>query len=129
MRLYVLQPQVNNSGHYSARVTLDQVAFRLDCYTGVTTPQGYPSASTAKAGLWYWDLYDNLGEPLVMGQGLTTGIDLLFPFRARAVPAGRLFVRSNGNRQLDADLTAFQENRATFYYQAIGDVLASGGSL
>jgi hypothetical protein len=129
MRLYVIQPQVNGSQHYSARVVLDNVAYRLDFYTGVTEPPGYLSTSSLKTGVWYWDLYDGLGNKLVVGQGLTTGVDLLYPFRARNVPRGKLFVKYNGTSRLDADLTAFEENRATIYYQAYQDVIDSGGAV
>ena len=127
MLLYVLKAQVGGSQHYSSRVVLDNVAFRLDFYTGVTTPTDYPSAGVAEQGLWYWDLYDSIGDPLVMGQGLTSGVDLFFPFRARGVPAGKMFVRCNQSIQLDPTLDSFNDQLATVFYQSYQQVLDSGG--
>jgi hypothetical protein len=127
MRLFILKPQVNGSSHYSSRVILDQVAYRLDFYTGVVLPTDYPLEGQVEYGLWYWDLYDSNGAPLVMGQGLTSAVDLFYPFRARGVPPGRMFVRYNSSTQLDPEISTFEDNLAVVYYQAYQDVLDSGG--
>lgn len=135
--LQTLAVQLGSSNHFDVVERLDDIDYTLTLYTWVL-PTNYANAyvlgglapaanPTTRTGLWCWDLRDVLGIPIVLGAGLGSGVDLLFPFRGnQSCPPGKLFVwTSNG---LDPDLTAFAERRAVLYYQPIAQVLASGGS-
>lgn len=73
--------------------------------------------SNKRANGWHFDLLDSQREPLLRGAALVAGIDLLHPYRYRAVPRGKLFVQSLETPPVDPDLTAFLEGRSGLYYQ------------
>lgn len=126
LRLQKLATQIGSSSHFDVVERLDNVNYRLSLYTVVITP-GYGNNPTARTGLWCWDLRDVFGTSIILGAGLGSGVDLLFPFRGySSVPPGKLFVWTSDN--LDPDLTAFADQRAVLYYQPIAEVEASGGS-
>jgi len=91
--------------HTSQTLTLDGVRFRLDTYTNKAD------------GRWYLDLFDDAGAPIVLGIGLATGLDLLYPYRYLDVPAGILFVNDLAGPQEDPGLDAFKDKAAALYYQ------------
>ena len=94
--------------HTSQTLTLDSVRVRLDTYTNKFD------------GRWYMDLYDSLGAPLVFGVRLTTGLDLLFPYRYKdGVPPGVLFINDHAGPRLDPGLDSFQDREVSLYYQEI----------
>jgi hypothetical protein len=117
--------QIGTSSHFDVVERLDSVNYRLSLYTVVLAP-GYGTNPTARTGWWCWDLRDSIGNAIVLGAGLGSGVDLLFPFRGySSCPPGKLFVWTNDG--LDPDLAAFSDQRAVLYYQPIADVVASGG--
>lgn len=122
MAFQELTVQVNDSDHLSTVVFLDQVSFRLDFYT-TKVPD---LSSGAVTQLWYIDLYDSAGNALVLGIGMATGIDILFPYRARAVPAGKLFVNPESTLFIDPTVDTFKDDEAVLYYQPAADVTALG---
>jgi hypothetical protein len=91
--------------HTSQTLTLDGVRFRLDTYTNKFD------------GAWYMDLRDFEDEPLVLGIALVTGLDLLFPYRYLAIPAGILFLNSLTGERVDPGLTSFEDEAMALYYQ------------
>ena len=133
--LTTLAVQIGKSNHYSVVERLDGTSYEITLYT-LVIPQSYPNAHVlagltsnpaTRSGLWIFDLRDAFGNPLVLGAGLGSGVDLLFPYRGYATcPPGKLFVWTNDGT--DPDLTAFADKRAVLYYQPIAQVVASGGS-
>ena len=135
--LQTLAVQIGKANHYDVVERLDSVNYQLTLYTQVW-PTNYAQAyvfaglapdanPTTRAGVWCWDLRDVLGVPIVLGAGLGSGVDLLFPFRGNpSCPPGKLFVWTSDAR--DPDLSAFSDKRAILYYQPIAQVEASGGS-
>ena len=91
--------------HTSQTVTLEGVRFRIDTYTNTAD------------GCWYMDLYDSDNAPLVIGIRLTTGLDLLFPYRYKAVPPGILFINDHVGQRQDPTLDAFDDQEVALYYQ------------
>jgi hypothetical protein len=125
LNLQRLAIQIGTSNHFDVVERLDNVNYRISLYTMVYAP-GYGDNPTTRTGLWCWDLRDMLSQPIVLGAGLGSGVDLLFPYRGYSnCPPGKLFVWTSDG--LDPDLTAFSEQRAVLYYQPIADVVASGG--
>lgn len=125
IKLQRLALQIGTSNHFDVVERLDNVSYRISLYTVVLLP-GYGSNPATRTGLWCWDLRDMLDSPIVIGAGLGSGVDLLFPFRGYSnCPPGKLFVWTSDDA--DPDLTAFSEQRAVLYYQTIAEVIASGG--
>lgn len=89
-------------------------------------PQGWPGAydpTATKTGGWCFDLLDARGDAIVRGPALAVGIDLLWPYHARAgVPPGKLFVWTASG--LDLALDDFARGSAEIYYQPPASVLA-----
>lgn len=104
MILSLLTP-AEGEDHLEYPIELDGVTFHLVIY------------SNKRAAGWHFDLLDSSRVPLLRGAALVAGIDLLHPYRYRAVPQGKLFVHSHVNPPQDPDLTAFVERRASLYYQ------------
>jgi hypothetical protein len=124
MAFQSLVVQVNQSQHLSTQVFLDNVSYRLDFY--VTR---VPDLSTGvSANYWYLDLYDSSDNAIVLGIGLVTGIDILFPYRALNVPAGKLFVSPQETAYIDPTENTFINDEALLLYQPAADVLALGVS-
>lgn len=67
-----------------------------------------------RADGWHIDLADSTRVALLRGVRAVAGIDLLHPYRYRAVPPGILFIQVADKR--DPDLRAFVEGRAQLYY-------------
>ena len=122
MAIQEVTVQVNDSDHLSTRVELDGVEFRLDFY--VTKSPNLTTGVVTQ--VWYLDLYDSADNPLVLGIGLATGIDILYPYRALEVPAGKLFVNPTGGVSVDPTVNTFSEDEAVLYYQPEADVEALG---
>jgi len=127
MAFQTLTVQVNGSQHFSQWLTLDDVLFRLDFY--VTRVIELTTGEVISR--WYLDLYDGGNSPIVMGIGVTTGIDILFPYRAYKIPAGKLFVYpnvqvGNGTGYDDPTETTFEEDLAFVDYQTEAEVEAMG---
>lgn len=126
LRLQRLAVQIGDADHFQVTERLDNVNYQITLYT-VVLPPNYGDNPTTRTGYWRWDFRDTTGAPGVLGAGLGSGVDLLFPYRAYSwCPPGKLFVWTSDN--LDPDLTAFAEERAVLYYQSIAEVIASGGS-
>jgi len=77
-------------------------------------------------GGWFFDLYDASDNPLVLGLGLSVGVDLLYPYRYLDVPPGILWVEDVAQTGADPGLTAFADGDAILYYMDAAQ--ASGGS-
>jgi len=122
MTIQRLTVQVNESDHLSTRVFLDDEQFRLDFYVTKIVNTDTLVVTTA----WYLDLYDSAGDPLVLGIGLTAGIDLLYPYRALKVPQGKLWVQPMSGIYADPTIDTFEEDEAVVYYQPVADVEALG---
>jgi hypothetical protein len=106
MTIIQITPQFREEDqHTSQTLTLDGTRFRLDTYTNRFD------------GAWYLDLYDADEEPLILGLGLVTGLDLLFPYRYLAVPAGVLFINPLTGDSVDPGLTSFTDKDVALYYQ------------
>lgn len=106
MAIIQITPQFRQQDkHTSQTLTLDNVRFRLDTYTNKAD------------GCWYMDLYDADENPLLFGIRLTTGLDLLFPYRYKAVPAGILFINDHLGERQDPTLDSFQDEEVALYYQ------------
>ena len=114
--------QVNESQHLSTQVFLDNVSYRLDFYV-TKVPDLVTGEST---NLWYIDLYNSANTPIVLGIGMATGIDIFFPYRARAVPAGKLFVAPQDTAYIDPTENTFINDEAILFYQPAADVAALG---
>jgi hypothetical protein len=91
--------------HTSQSLTLDGARFRIDFYTNKSD------------GCWYLDLFDSEDAPMVLGIGLVTGLDLLFPYRYLPVPSGVLFVNDHIGERQDPTLNSFFEDEMNLYYQ------------
>lgn len=114
--------QVNRSDHLSTVVFLDNASYRLDFYTTKV-----PDLTTGTvAQCWYLDLYDGANTPLVLGIGLVTGIDILFPYHARGVPPGKLFVSPQNTSFIDPTVDTFDDDEALLFYQPFADVQELG---
>lgn len=121
-----LLTQIGTASNYTTTERLDSVNYSITLYTVVVTP-GYADNPATRTGYWNMDLRDSVGNPIVLGLGLGSGVDLLFPFRANALcPPGKLFVWTNDGR--DPGLDSFAQKTAVLYYQPISQVLASGGT-
>jgi len=91
--------------HWGFSIELDAEIYHFEIY------------SNKRANGWHFDLFDSTRAPLLRGAALVGGVDLLHPYRYRAVPPGKLFVQSSDQPATDPDLTAFVEGRAVLYYQ------------
>lgn len=100
----IVQPRADDT-HTSQTMTLDGVRFRMDFYTNKAD------------GCWYIDLYDSQDNPMVIGIGMVTGLDILFPYRYLPVPSGVLFVNDHLGEKEDPGLTTFEQDQAQLYYQ------------
>lgn len=109
--------RIGSSEHYEISERLDSAGFRLVLYN-VVAPPGLADFPAERIGGWALDLYDAQANPLVRGIGVTPGIDLLYPYRHLAVPAGSLVCWTVDG--LDPDLTAFAEDRARLLYKEAG---------
>ena len=114
MAIQQLTVQVNESQHFNSTVTLDQQNFGLSFY--VTKVPNLQDGTVAE--FWYMDLANSQGTPVVQGIGLVAGIDLLFPYRALAVPMGKLFVYPSKNGLfVDPTVDTFSDDNAHLWYQ------------
>ena len=91
--------------HPTQVLTLDGVKFRLDTYTNKID------------GGWYFNISDADDVAVVVGVGLVTGLDLLFPYRHLDVPPGILFVNDLIGPRDDPGLESFINGGAALYYQ------------
>jgi len=89
---------------YEAAVVLERRRWRFAFFTNTTDDA------------WYFDLRADDGSPLVLGLGLSLGVDLLAPYRHLDVPPGFLFVVDQGLGGRDPDVAAFAEQRAALLY-------------
>ncbi len=99
--------------HAQQTVELDGVQFRFDTYTN------------RNDGMWYLDIRDALGEPVLLGLALVVGVDLLAQYRHLDVPAGALFVHDYAGPREDPGLTSFIDREAALYYQTADQALTS----
>lgn len=99
--------------HASQTLTLDGVRVRLDTYTNKAD------------GSWYFDLFDSDDVLLIAGVAITTGLDLLFPYRYLSIPPGSLFVNDLVGPVEDPGLDAFITKAAALYYQTQDEALTS----
>jgi len=117
MPIRELTVQVNDSDHLSTQVNLDSELFRLDFYT-TKVPDLSTGLPPDMTELWYIDVYDSQGNALILGLGMSSGIDIFYPYRAIGAPKGKLFVAPSVDGPfIDPDATAFSEERAHLYYQ------------
>lgn len=96
-----VQPTVDVSHHVTS-VELDGRRYLFRFYTN----------KTARA--WFWDLGDH-----ARGLRLTTGVDLLYPYRylgVEACPPGILWVADLEGLGRAPDLTSFAEKRHALLY-------------
>lgn len=124
MALQEVTVQVNGSDHLTTVQFLDGVSYRLDFYT--TKVPNLMTGTVAQC--WYLDLYDVADKPLVLGIGLVTGIDILFPYHALAVPPGKLFVNPQTTLFIDPTVDTFLDEEAICFYQPEADVKSLGVS-
>lgn len=104
MAIINITPPFDSRDHVSMSITLDDQTYRMDFKQNKQT------------NTWFMDLFDSLGAPLVLGMGLSAGIDILYPYKARQVPPGKLFVSPQFGAFVDPDLDAFEEGEAIIYY-------------
>jgi hypothetical protein len=113
----ILLVQVGASTHLDRVYDLDGARFRFATYTNKVD------------GRWYLDISDSLGTPIVLGLGLACGCDLLYPYRARPVPAGKLWVQpQNAGADSDPDLDGFADNRFALWYWSLADQIVAGAA-
>ncbi len=106
MTIFQITPQFREQDkHTSQTLTLDNVRFRLDTYTNRAD------------GFWYMDLFDTDDAAVLLGIRLMTGLDLLFPYRYRAVPAGVLFINDLTGPRQDPTLDSFRDEDVALYYE------------
>jgi len=105
----VLLVQVGGSTHLDRVYDLDGARYILSTYTNT------------RDGLWYLDIRDSLGTPTVLGIGLACGVDLLYPYRSRAVPAGKLWVQPMAGASADPGLDDFATSRFELWYWSAAD--------
>jgi hypothetical protein len=97
--------------HTAQRVTLDGIVVRLDSYTNTFD------------GSWNLDIYDADDAPIVMGIGVTVGLDLFYPYRHLGLPPGVLFVQDQtGTPAQDPGLDSFEGDRFALFYMEAGTV-------
>jgi hypothetical protein len=126
LRLQRLAVQIGSADHFVVDERLDEVNYQITLYT-VVLPPGYGDNPATRTGYWCWNFRDAMGTARVLGAGLGSGVDLLFPYRGYATcPPGKLFVWTSDN--LDPGLDSFKNETAVLYYQSIAEVEASGGS-
>lgn len=65
---------------------------------------------------WYFDLTDDAEQLLVAGIGLSSGVDLLFPYRYLPVPPGVLFINDQAQIRRDPRVDSFSEKAVELYY-------------
>jgi hypothetical protein len=127
LRLQRLAVQIGSADHFIVDERLDEVNYQITLYT-VVLPPGYGDNPVTRTGYWCWNFRDSTGTALVLGAGLGSGVDLLFPYRGYdTCPPGKLFVWTSDN--LDPGLDSFKDETAVLYYQSIAEVVASGGSV
>lgn len=91
--------------HTSQTLVLDGVRVRLDTYTNIDDDS------------WYLDIYDEEDQPIVLGIGMSTGLDFFFPYRYRNLPPGKLFVQDQGVQPfVDATRGDFLAGNMALYY-------------
>lgn len=117
MSMIRIARRIGASEHYEIGERLDGAGFRIVLYN-VVAPPGLADFPEERSGGWALDLYDAQGNALVRGIGVTQGIDLLYPYRHLAVPAGSLVCHTVDG--LDPDLKAFAEGRAQLLYKEAG---------
>lgn len=100
----IVQPRASDT-HTTQTMTLDGIRVRMDFYTNKSD------------GGWYMDMFDSEGAQMVMGIGLATGLDLLFPYRHLDVPPGVLFVNDHIGALEDPTLDTWQDDQAQLFYQ------------
>ncbi len=106
--------QIGWSTHLDRGDYLDGARYRLSTYTNT------------RDGLWYLDIRDSLGSAVVLGLGLACGCDLLYPYRARPVPAGKLWVQpQTSGAESDPGLDGFLSGRFALWYWSLADQEAS----
>ena len=64
---------------------------------------------------WYMSLFDANDDPLVLGIALALGLDLLFPYRYKAVPPGPLFVEDLSRTDTECGLDGFDSRCVLLY--------------
>ncbi len=104
--IFEIQVQFNESTNASQTLTLDGVRFQLTTYTNKVSQK------------WMLDIADEEGNVIIAGLSLVTGLDLLYPYRHLAVPAGILFVNDQTQDTLeDPPLDGFAKRDFALYYQ------------
>lgn len=93
-----------NVPHYDTTVRLDGLRYRFAFYTCTVDDS------------WYFDLETAGGDTVLRGVGLSSGVDLLYPYRHLDVPPGPLWVHDQGLFGADPDVAAFADGRAALYY-------------
>lgn len=97
---------------------LDDLTVQLDFKTG----KFIDGSTDPSVGLWYLDIYDAVGTPVVLGLGLSVGVDLLYPYRYRdGVPPGKLFVSPESDvGYVDPVLDSFVQGTHSIWYEEAG---------
>lgn len=65
---------------------------------------------------WSMDLIGDDQLPRVRGLGLSTGVDMLHPYRALDVPPGALFINDIEGTGRDPTISSFADEEAALYY-------------
>jgi len=89
--------------HHVQTVQLDGQSCQLTTYTNGVD------------GYWYLDIQDATGD-VVRGLGLSSGVDLLYPYRHLDLPPGPLWVHDKGLGGADPRTDDFAAGRAALFY-------------
>jgi hypothetical protein len=104
----------DNETHTDQTLVLDGIRVQFSTYTN------------RENNVWYLDIRDVDGAPLVLGIALVPGLDLLFPYRYLELPPGILFVvDQSGVPQTDPTLSAFINGDAGLFYATADTVFVS----
>ena len=102
---------------YSSTLLLEGERYDFVAYT-----------STAIGSRWMFDLYDSGGDPVVLGDTLAIGVDLLRRYRYRSIPPGILWCNRIDDQGTAPTPGEFYEGTVGLFYATSDDPLVTGGS-
>lgn len=99
------------SSQFTSTILLEGVRYAFSFYTNKLRPA------------WYFDIQDpTTGDVIVGSLGLTTGLDLLYPYKYNPlVPPGTLYVSDLAKTRADPVVESFAQNEAILYYLTTDD--------